>query len=353
MKTDEIFRDIRLLAAGEAVVSDELSEMLYRHRCFYLLMRMPQDSEWKTHAVQELTFHQVCLRERYKSCQPVWNALAEQGIPYAVVKGAVLSQAAYGNVNRRVSGDVDMLIRREDTDRVKAIFRVHEFTQGRISENDIIPFTRKELLFYATASHQLAPFIYETSNRICSFVNADVNFNVFWGEHRKQTDMAEVLAETEDAVICGAKIRKLKPEMEFIALCLHHYKDMNSLVLLYDGSLRLELFSDLYFYLKNNPLCVETLLQLGQELSTIPYLYYCLYYTDQIFDDVGIKSLLPLLYTEEGAMLLNRYGLSEEECKSWEIGFKERLFTGSLRPYMEARFGDADREKVQENRLHL
>lgn len=44
--------------------------------------------------------------------------------------------------------------------------------------------------------------------------------------------MGLVLSATEPAEICGAPLRKLSCEMELIALCLHHYKDANSLFLL-------------------------------------------------------------------------------------------------------------------------
>lgn len=353
MTMDEIIRDIRLLAASKTGVSDELAEILYRHGCYDLLLRMPQDGEWKTQATRELMMHQFCLRERYKRCQPVWRALSRQGIPYAVVKGAVLSQAAYSSVNRRISGDVDMLIRREDADWLKAIFRECGFVQGRAEESGIVPFSRSEQVFYATASHQLAPFLCSTDNRLCPFVNADVNFDIFWGEHRKKTDMMRVLAETETAVICGVKLRKLKPEMEFIALCLHHYKDMNSLVLLYQKGLRLSLLCDLYFYWTNSGMDTEKLRTLGALLAATPYIYYCLFYTTLLFADEEMASVLPLFYSKKGAALLNRYGLKEEERREWPIGFVERLFTDNIRPHLETGFTNADWIKLKKNGLNL
>ena len=353
MRIEAIIQELRRLVNGEETDSLELAEILYHHRCYALLTEMQLECEWKQKAQRSLMLHQLSLRRRYLSCKPVWETLSAERIPFAVVKGAVLSQTAYGSVNKRVSGDVDMLIRREDADTVKRIFREQGFIQGQLQDGRVVPFTRAEQLFYASASHQLAPFMREESDLLCPYINVDVNFDIFWGESEKHADMSFVLSEMEQTTICGVKVQKLPAEMEFIAMCLHHYKDMNSLYLLYNGNLKLSLFCDLLFYIRYNDLCTSKLLKLAQELSVAPYLYYCLHYTNLLFDDPKVQTLRDAMETPAGHELLSCYGLTEEERKEWTIPFEERLFGSGMRAYLEAGFTESDWSKIRKNQQYL
>lgn len=78
----------------------------------------------------------------------------------------------------------------------------------------------------------------------------DVNYDIFWGERDEQADMDAFLTNLRNIAIEGVEVRELAPEEEFISLCLHHYKDMNSVYLLSMGNLRLSLLCDIYYYLK-------------------------------------------------------------------------------------------------------
>lgn len=128
------------------------------------------------------------MTEGYQTCAPLFAALKE--IPYAVIKGAVLLKDAYGSPFLRKSGDIDLLTAREHVDKVKQILLDQGFVQGRVTEQGLIPFSRRELLFQTAMSHQTAPFVEQTANPRCPYVNADM----------------------------GVPIRNLSPEMVFLSL---------------------------------------------------------------------------------------------------------------------------------------
>ena len=118
--------------------------------------------------------------------------------------------------------------------------------------------------------------------------------------------------------------------MEFVSLCLHHYKNMNSLYLLARSGLRLDEFCDLYFYLKRQQLDIDTLLIFAEKLKAKEYLYYCLFYVYQIFHDPVLEPYLENFRTLVGESLLDRFGLTESEYSLWDLPFSERLLSENL-----------------------
>lgn len=342
MNYDEIVKNVRLLSNDQQPTQD-ISEILMKHKCDYLLKKN-KCMDRKTD-----TLNKIGIQERYKGCENIFEAFEKNAIPYAVIKGAVLSKMAYGDEFCRRSADMDLLICRDQMDIVKQILLDAGFIQGRIVDNAMVPFSRRELLFQISMSHQAAPFIKKTSNPICPYINVDVNLDIFWGESQHKADMKYVLQYTESTEISGVKIQKLTPEMEFISLCLHHYKDANSLYLLWLGKLKLSLFCDVYFYLKNTKLSLQSLKQLSDELQIADYLYYCIYYAYEIFNDSALVPYMKALKTEESENILKTFGLSAGEIKTWGIPFYERLFSDDLKQYLETVLSSESLDKIRIN----
>lgn len=349
---EKILESIRALANDEPLAFD-ISRLLYEHNCFCLLSKHPGPHAYTEQLQADGALNRICVRERYRQCLPIFEALESGGISYAVIKGAVLSQAAYGDAAARRSGDIDLLISQRDIDEVKRLLLNDGFVQGRVTDEGIVPFTRRELLFQTAMSHQAAPFIKETGNPLCPYVNVDVNLDILWGESETKTDMDFVLSETEPVDICGISVRKLPGEMELIALCLHHYKDMNSLYLLSQGSLKLSLFCDLYFYLRRSKLDTIRLKTICDKLKVRDYVYYCLYYTSRLFNDSLFGGYLSAVKTEKSEGILNTFGLAHEEKREWSLDFFERLFSADLNRYLSLNLSAADWDKIQVNREYM
>ena len=298
----------------------------------------------------ENMLNRIAVKERYKACRSLFEQIA---FPYAVIKGAVLSHMAYGDPFVRHSGDIDLLIRRKDADDLKALLLSLGFVQGRITDGGIVPFSRREILFQTKASHQTAPYVKSTGNRLCPYVNVDVNTDILWGESEEKADMDAVLANTERTVLLDVPFPKLTSEMELISLCLHHYKDMHSLYLLSGGSLRLSLFCDLYYYLRNVRPNAEKLRVLAHTLRVGQYVYACLYDTQTIFDDPLLVPYLDALESERDASLLDTLGLSEKEKKPWGLTLPERLLHPDLPHYIEGLLTEEEKQKVAINRQYM
>ena len=341
MTPEEIIDCIRDISSGKSS-KHNVMEILRAHKC-YALISLTDKTENKI----ERYINAVTIKERYKMCHPIFE---QDTIPYAVIKGAVLSNTVYNDPFLRYSGDIDILIDRADADRMKALLETNGFVQGRITESGIVPFSRSEILYQTAMSHQTAPYVKQTGNKLCPYINLDVNMNIFWGESDEKANMNSFLSFREKSELFGVQLYKLTPEAEFISLCLHHYKDMNSLYLLSRGSLRLGLFCDIHDYLKNVKPDVEKLSEMCDVFNTGKYVYVCLHYTEKIFGDGISGKYLDFLDKYRDYGLINTFGLSEKERKNWDISLFERLFHPNLPEYVFNRLTTEEKEKVEINK---
>ena len=201
-------------------------------------------------------------------------------------------------------------------------------------------------------SHQVASW-YKSSSP-CGQVIIDLNFDIFWGEYEgKRVDIEEFLSDTIEMEIYGVIVKTLPPLKAMIQLILHHYKDMNSLFLLATRkSIRYDVFKDVYYLLKNNldAIPLDKLYAMSVEYEIIPYVFYVLYYTGQVFDDDVLKQYIEAFRTPEGEALLNCYGLCEKERREWKCDFKTRLDSDNLYELIKEDLTERDKEKIAINK---
>ena len=355
MEQKVLLHNIRLISRGFPIEfadgdAETLYDVLTEHQCLYLINCIKPESRVKFMPHRAVLVHnKASIKERYARCERIFRALDDSHITYAVYKGAVLSTAAYEEPFYRASSDIDLFVRKVDVQMVKSMFSSFGFVQGRVSHyGTIVPYSREELIFHSSKTHQLAPFIYKTDSSVCPYINIDINFNVMWGESDTPSDMDYILENVEESDIYGVKINKLSPVIDFIAVCLHHYKDANSLYLLYNGSLKLYLYSDIYYYLKNNAYQVtpDDLYRECEALHVTPFVYHCVYYAYTIFNDDILLPYLEILESSEGMYLLDKFGLNEKERKKWDSSLTDRLFSDlDFTKYLD----ENDIEKIKMN----
>ena len=220
MNYSDTIEKIRKSAQGEDFCDDELCKLILDNGCYYLLSK---SEKYASKRMIQVVMNSVVVSQRYKVCKKVFEDLND--IPYAHIKGAALSERIYGNPAYRMSGDIDLLVTPEYSDKVKSVLLENGFVQGRLSGDKIVPYSRRELIYQKSFSHQLAQFIKATGSNICPFVCVDVNLDIVWGEGNFSVDMSDFagnMLHTEDCLINGIALRRLKPVYEFISLCMHH-----------------------------------------------------------------------------------------------------------------------------------
>ena len=339
-----------LIQQGRSI---DVSEYLFEQDCHYLIMEISQNENCRAKSSIINLYNEYVVNYRYNCYRNLFKYLYDHSIPYAVIKGAVLSYSIYQNPYWRISSDLDIIIEPTNVDGVKKYLEREGFFQGRIVNNQVKEYSRENILFYNFFSHQEAPYIKQTSNPMCPYISIDLNTNIMWGECNIQVNISDLLVDVECIEINGVMTNKLRRELEFIVLCLHHYKDINSLFLLFTKGIILSLFSDIYYFVKNNPMDTIVLEKYMNELSVGQYVYYCLHYTNLLFCDDQINLLMELFSHYCDPLLLESYGLNNDERKKWRISFFERMNRYHLKKYLTENLDTKDFEKIQQNMKYL
>ena len=289
-------------------------------------------------------FEEKILHYRNKQYYSLFKKILDSGcenLNYSVVKGDALSKLAYGRVNQRFYNDVDVIVSRANLKELNYILFKCGYAQREHS--------REENILFLSASHQTLPYTCKHN-----YLTIDINFDILWGEYEgKRIDIEEFLSDTIEMEIYGVKVKTLPPLKTMIQLILHHYKDMNSLFLLATRkSIRYDMFKDVYYLLKNNldAIPLDKLYAMSAEYEIIPYVFYILYYTGQVFDDNLLKQYIEAFRTPEGEALLNCYGLCEKERREWKCDFKTRLDSDNLYDLIKEDLTERDKEKIAINK---
>ena len=128
---------------------------------------------------------------------------------------------------------------------------------------------------------------------------------------------------------------------------------MNSIYLLSKGSLRLGLFCDIYFYLRNLKPSAGRIAELSRNLNVGRYVYVCLAHTMEIFNDSIIVPYIDLLSNERDEALLDSFGLNGKERKRWNVPLFQRLFHSNLPQYLQSLLTASDMEKIRINQENM
>lgn len=348
MEYKNILEEIRALMESPGVCTDSVFNLLYKHKCLYMLSRVTNNPE---RCVGCFTANQMIQEFRYNCCKKIFDNL--YNVPYAVIKGAVLSNSIYGKPFYRISGDIDILASRENAKIIAEILIENGFKQGRVVDEEIKPSSRKDIIYQQLYTHQMASFQKATRFLLSPFVTVDVNFDVTWGEERNKINVNDFLAHTESTAVYNVNVKKLSPIYEFISMCMHHYKDMNSIYLLYRNGFRLYEFFDIYYYLINRSIDPLSLKEVGIQFGIAQYVYYCIYYTYKLFPDNRLKVYLNTLFSSKGNELLNCFGLTEEERHVWKIPFLDRVFSNDFKEQFLKHLTNKDLRKIEVNTEYM
>lgn len=261
----------------------------------------------------------IVSKLQYMAAKDLLDDLNASGVNYAIVKGCPLAYYKTGDPASRLSGDIDLMISRQNLGRVVSILEKNGF-QSPYALN------REERIMMVASSHQILAYYKDWGSLR---VEVDVNFDLFWGEYRgKRIDVNEFLKDFAWIDIFGCKVKALPPLKALIQLILHHYKEMNSLFYLSGAcAIKRRFFEDIYLLCKRYPeeITVKDLYYICSTYGIVPYVYYMFYYTRKVYNDQLLDVFVEAFCTKDGEKLIDCYGLTEQERKEWKIPFEERL----------------------------
>jgi len=259
----------------------------------------------------------------YQASGEFFEILNKRNFAYCVIKGAPLSYLAYGDFEYRLSCDIDLLTDRKNLSFIEKVLLQCSFQPAK-SETDFEKNRRNRMLML-TKSHQIFPFVKKVKG---IYVRIDLNFDILWGESDENIDVSAFIEDRLMMNIYGHNIYTLSSCKMLICLCLHNYKDINSLYLLQkENPINSERFADIYNLILHtgDDFVADELKKICERFCIKQYIYYMLYYTYKIYNDKKLLKLVIALEDEQGKEILDYYGLHKSERKRWRIPFEERL----------------------------
>lgn len=279
------------------------------------------------------------LRHRFSQ-----NTLKKlENYPHACIKGEALSLHAYGKLGCRTSSDIDILIDKKEIVACKKIL----FSEGFQYKG-----LERELEVTAiSSSHQTPPFIKKT---VYGNIVIDLNFDVFWGEYTgARVDISEFISDAYEVDIYGCSVKILPPMKSLIQVALHHYNHMNAIYhIAGNNAFGNYMFRDIYYLWKNNvrQIKIRNLYSLAEQYGAVPYIFYVLKHTNEIYKDKYLEKWVEAFKTEEGINLLHLYGLAENERREWKVDFLTRISTSNTYDLIKSELTDSDLSKLERAR---
>lgn len=281
----------------------------------------------------------------YNELKPIFVEL--NNLDYALTKGLLIALYGYSNVEYRGTSDVDILVDKNDVAKVSKILKKFGFRQGFIDEDGVfVEYQREQVLFFLTQTHQMAPYFKRTGNRIYPYVCVDVNFDLLWGETNFKVNVKDFLLNPHFKLFNDVRIKCLDLEKCVLHLCLHNYKENNSLYLLCnENCFKLRRYFDTMMLLMNDEFDMMRFVNLVEKYDICEYVYYSLYYAHFIFN-YKMNSAFDNWCDKK---LLQRYGLQDTEYKSWDSSFLERVFDKAYIDALKNNFTDVEKAKIFAN----
>lgn len=276
----------------------------------------------------------------YTNLKDIFSKL--ENYKYAIIKGEPLSYYAYGAFSQRVVRDIDFLTLKTNAPKIEAIIK-----EG----NEVLnKSTRTQDIYYNTFSHQINSILL---NKNGFKIEIDINFDILWGNYEgEQISIDEFLSNTVEMNIYGCKIKTLPLPKMFVSVCLHNYKDLNFIFLLWKRQkMNKNSFKDIYYLIKNNrnELSVDEVYNISTRYNVVPYIYYMLYYTYVLFKDDILCPYLDALKTPDGELIIDCYGLTTAERKKWNVDFEQRINSNNVFEYMKNDLTQKDLDNIKFN----
>mgnify|MGYP000890488608 CR=1 FL=1 len=275
---------------------------------------------------------------KLKDCESIFNFFEENNIQYAVLKGAYLDKIGYKDIGIRHSDDIDILINREDYEKVIEYFLKDGFEFGDMRDGKLNIYKRSTVLYTLMYSHQSAPLIKITE---AGSIEIDLNFSICQEPNIKLTNNL-LFNNTEIIDYHGILYHVLKPEFFLMQLCLHSYYDLNSIFKLIDDGVVFRLICDPYYFAKSSiGLDLQKFINIVNDCNVKKYIDYVFYYIHLLFND----SNLNYKYEKNDYNTISLSG--QTEIKHWSLPFSERIYIDKSKMNIRSQLNEEDKSQIK------
>jgi hypothetical protein len=204
--------------------------------------------------------------------------LVAEGIEVIPLKGVYLLNFIYKLPGLRDMGDIDILVKSQDTHRAhqvltKSGFKISPptFPLRKLGKYGYL----NSIAFYGDSQNFYTPVIHLHWH----IVNASIPIYLSLGN----IDINQIWQESAETEFNGTKIRVMRPEHALITLCEHLVKH-SYISLIY--------FVDISMFLQRQDISVALFSRICHKWGVERIVYLALYFTDMLFGDKKLKGIL-------------------------------------------------------------
>lgn len=261
----------------------------------------------------------------------------KNNIEYVFLKGSILNNTLF-KYGSRVSNDIDILIKKEDIEKVTNLLNNLEFIQGKYDYKNkkIIEFSQEEINNSILTRGETASFVKKSENPAIETIDVDINFSIDWNPNNEEIVNYFIKERIKIIKNDNIQIFSLNYNHYFIELCIHFFKDSSLIDILKKRKvLDLYKFVDIYYFIRKyfNKINVNNLYEEISRYNLEKYIYFSLSYITEVFPDCITQKIKFLLEkTKQDSILLNTI-FDQNDVKTKLITLfpiKERIFEYDL-----------------------
>jgi len=328
-----------------------MAHAFYPVICEYI--QLNQEDQKKADLLEKVNL--LKQKALYKELGGLFHELNQRTIPYVHIKGITLAIAAYWKPGYRSFNDIDLLIDKRDRKVLTEILQQHGFNQEKLTvDHNMVSYSNLDKMYYIVNTHQLAPFIKKTSNPLCPYISIDLNFSLLWGEEKnRKIDITSFIEDRVPFTFYGSEFYILNPEKNLLQICLHAYKDLNSIFIMsVKNPYTIKTFHEIYLFIKNTVIDWNSFILLVKQNGLANFIYTIFYYLSELFEDRDIVCIAARIKPEDSETI-HTFGLTEEEKYFWNIDIKDRLCCENLSDKVQSQLTEKHRKKLLHNHEHL
>jgi hypothetical protein len=256
-------------------------------------------------------------------------------------KGIYLASAVYPDPAWRAMGDIDFLVRRRDSDALRAVMHDLGYQQGSVSADyrRVTPISREVEAFWLLHAGSMPSFVRPVNDSVLDVFAVDLRYSILEPAMNKKFDMESIFAGSRRAWFQGRQTTLCSRADFFLDVCVHLYREAVTLTAIeHQKDIRLYKYVDVAELLASPSEAPDPteLARLCSAADLRKEMFFVLSQTAQLLADSVPANLLDAL--DPGSHgYLDEYGTVDGKPGTWQDPLPVRAFDYGRRAQVTGR----------------
>jgi hypothetical protein len=265
----------------------------------------------------------------------------ERGLPFLPRKGIYLAWHVYPDPSWRYMSDIDLIVRRADSGRLKEAMKELGYIQGNVVGDGrrVEPLARRVEAFWMVHTSSLPAFRRPVGGPASRFFDVDLRHHILEPAAGKTFDIDEWFDRGREEWLLGGVTRIMSRADFFLDLCVHLYREAVTLTSIEQAKdLLLTRFVDVAEVLASPHAAPDyaTLVDSARRYDLSREVYFVLRHTENLLAASVDATLLEALAPADD-VYLDEYGTLDGQADTWRDPIRTRIFDYRRREWVRAR----------------